>query len=188
MAKDVDGVEIRRDRRRYYNPVQRDYATFLETSEETGGERTLIEIEVAPGGGPRPHYHKTYIEVLEGTLEVLIGRETRVLRAGQRVVVPKHTLHRFHNATDETVTFLAEMHPGQLGFEKTLKVGYGLAADGLTGPDGTPKNPYHKALLLDWAEIRVPGLFTLTEPLLRLLAGRARRKGIDKELEARYCR
>ena len=46
--------------RRYYHPLQRDYATFLETSEETGGDSTLIEIEVAPGGGNAPHFHKTY--------------------------------------------------------------------------------------------------------------------------------
>lgn len=40
--------------RRYYHPIQKDYATFLQTSEETGGERTLIEVEVAPGGGNDP--------------------------------------------------------------------------------------------------------------------------------------
>ena len=34
--------------RRYYHPLQKDYATFLQTSEEAGGERTLLEIEVAP--------------------------------------------------------------------------------------------------------------------------------------------
>ena len=28
--------------RRYYHPIQKDYATFHETSEESGGERTLI--------------------------------------------------------------------------------------------------------------------------------------------------
>jgi hypothetical protein len=46
---EVDGSPAG-ERRRYYHPEQKDYATFLETSEETGGERTLIEIEVAPGG------------------------------------------------------------------------------------------------------------------------------------------
>jgi quercetin dioxygenase-like cupin family protein len=191
MTRETNSVETREDRRRYYSPVQKDAAIFLETSEETEGERTLIEIEVAPGGGPKPHYHKTYteyFEVLDGTLEVLVGKETRTLRAGQKVLVPRNTLHRFRNATDETVRFLTEMRPGQPGFEKTLKVGYGLAADGLTFSDGTPKNPYHMALLLDWAEIRVPGLFSLIDPLMRLLARRARRKGIDRQLEARYCR
>lgn len=176
--------------RRIYNPVQKDAATFLKTSAETGGRYTLAEVEVAPGGGTRPHYHKTYaehFEVIEGSLEVLVGENTRVLRAGQRAVVPENTLHRFHNATDETVRFLCEIRPGQPGFEKTLRVVYGLARDGRTRSDGTPKNLYHLALLLDWSEMRVPGFFTLVEPLMRLLAKRARRRGIDLELEARYC-
>jgi hypothetical protein len=34
----------------------------------------------------------------------------------------------------------------------------------------------------------MPGLFTLAEPVLRLLARRARHKVIDQKLEARYCR
>jgi hypothetical protein len=34
----------------------------------------------------------------------------------------------------------------------------------------------------------VPGIFTIAEPLFRLLAIRARHKGIDADLEARYCR
>jgi hypothetical protein len=53
--------------------------------------------------------------------------------------------------------------------------------------DGSPRNPYHMALTLEWANTRLPGIFRLVEPLLRFLAKRARRKGI-KELEARYCR
>jgi hypothetical protein len=126
--------------------------------------------------------------VTEGTLEVLVGDETLVLSAGQKAIVPINTLHRFHNASGETVKFMCEMRPGQPGFEKTLRVGYGLARDGLTRSDGMPKNLYHMALLLDWSEIRVPGFVTAVEPLMHLLAKRARRKGIDRELEARYCR
>lgn len=191
MAKEISEPDTRQSERRHYNPVQKDAATFLETSAETNGERTLAEVEVAPGGGPRPHYHKTYtesFEVIGGTLQVQLGDEMLTLPPGERITVPKNTLHRFYNATDETVTFLCEMRPGQPGFEKTIMVAYGLARDGLTRSDGTPRDLYHMALLLDWAEIRVPGFFTLVEPLMRLLANRARRKGIDKELEARYCR
>jgi len=36
--------------------------------------------------------------------------------------------------------------------------------------------------------MRLPGIFTVAEPLLRLLAKQARRKGVDRELEAKYCR
>ena len=177
--------------RRIYNPIQKDYATFLETSEETGGERTLIEVEVAPGGGTTPHYHLTYaehFEVLEGELQVMVGGKTRTLTAGEKAVAPKNTLHNFHNATDEPTTFLVELRPGSSGFEKALRVAYGLASDGLSNSKGLPKNLYHTALLFEWGEGRLPGVFALLEPLFGLLARRARRKGIDRELELRYCR
>jgi len=178
-------------KRQIYNPVQKDYVTFPETSEETDGEYTLIEVEAAPGGGTTPHYHKTYaehFEVLRGELEVQVGNITRTLRAGQKTGSPINTLHRWHDATDESVVFLIELRPGHSGFEKTLRVAYGLARDGLASANGLPKNLYHTALLLEWADIRLPGLFTLVEPLIRLLTKRARRRGIDRELEARYCR
>jgi hypothetical protein len=80
------------------------------------------------------------------------------------------------------------LRPGSAGFEKALKAGYGLAADGLTRADGTPKNLYYLAVLLDWSDIRLPGIFTVSEPLFRFLTKRARRKGVDRELEARYYR
>ncbi len=178
-------------KRRIYNPIQKDYATFLETSEETGGRRTLIEIEVAPGGGTPPHYHLTYaehFEVLEGELQVTVGDETHTLAEGEQATAPANTLHNFHNATDEPATFLVEFRPGHGGFEKALKVAYGLAADGRSNSKGLPKNLYHTALLFEWGEGRMPGIFTVIEPLFRILAQRARRKGIDRELEARYGR
>jgi mannose-6-phosphate isomerase-like protein (cupin superfamily) len=191
MAKKVKKVEPQQDDRRIYNPIQKDYATFLETSEETGGEHTLIEIEVAPGGGTTPHYHLTYAEhfgVISGALEVMVGGETRTLTAGEKAVAPKNTLHNFHNATDEPTTFLIELRPGSSGFEKALRIAYGLATDGLSNSKGLPKNLYHTALLFEWGEGRLPGIFALLEPLCGLLAKRARRKGIDRELAARYVR
>lgn len=175
-------------KRRYYHPLQKDYATFLKTSEETGGEYTLIE--VAPGGGNAPHY-KNYdenFEVIEGTLQVMAGGATHILRPGETALAPKNTLHNFRNLTDEPTTFLVTLRPASPGFEKALKAGYGLTSDGQMRADGTPRNLYHLAVLLEWSEIRVPGVFTVAEPLLRLLAKRARSKGVDRELAARYCR
>jgi mannose-6-phosphate isomerase-like protein (cupin superfamily) len=191
MATEAMGALRQQDTRRIYHPIQKDYATFLETSEETGGERTLIEIEVAPGGGTTPHYHLTYsehFEVISGALEVMVGGITRTLTAGQKAVAPKNTLHNFHNATDEPTTFLIELRPGSSGFEKALRVAYGLASDGLSNSKGLPKNLYHTALLFEWGEGRLPGIFALLEPVFGFLARRARRKGIDRELEERYAR
>lgn len=177
--------------RRYYHPLQRDYATFLKTSEETGGGYTLIEIELAPHGGNAPHYHKSYdehFEVLEGTLEVRTGEEWRALLPGQKATAAKNVLHCFRNPTEEPARFLVELRPGHTGFENALRAGYALARDGLVRAGGAPKNLYYLAVLLEWSEIRLPGFFTAVEPLLRLLARRARRKGIDRYLEERYCR
>jgi quercetin dioxygenase-like cupin family protein len=175
------------ERRRYYHPEQKDYATFLETSEETGGARTLIEVEVAPGGGTPPHYHRTYeehFEVLRGELEVRVGGATRVLRPGEKASVPLDTLHNFRNPIAENTVFLVELRPGSAGFEKALMAGYGLASEG----KNPIYHPYYLAVILGWSDIRLPGVFTIAEPLLRLLERRAQRKRIDKELEKRYCR
>lgn len=177
--------------RRIYNPIQKDSVTFLKTSEETGAEFTLVEIEVAPGGGNTPHYHKTYDEhfkVLKGTLEVQVSNNTRTLRPGQKALAPRNILHCFRNPTDEPTKFVVELRPASAGFENALKAGYGLARDGLTTDKGIPKNPLYLALLLQWSDMRLPGMFTVAEPLFGLLAKWARRKGIDKELEAKYCR
>src|SRR3712207_4643731 len=86
--------------RRIYNPVQRDAATFLEMSEETGGARTLAELEVAPGGKVTPHYHLTYSErfnVLEGRLTVEIDGVRRELGPGDEAVAVPGSLHAWSN-------------------------------------------------------------------------------------------
>lgn len=54
-------------------PSTGDAVTFPQTSEESGGIRTLGELEVAPGGKVTPHYHLSYTEtfsVYEGRLTV----------------------------------------------------------------------------------------------------------------------
>ena len=176
---------------RHYHPLQKDYATFLKTSAETGGEYTLLEIEVAPGGGNSPHYHLSYAEhfkVLEGTLMVGVGDRTYSLRPGDGAVAPINTLHYFRNITKTPVTFQVELRPGSVGFENAIKAGYGLARDGKVFLDGTPRNPYHLAVLLEWSEIALPGLLGRMMPLFRWLTKRAKKKGIDRELFDRYCR
>jgi mannose-6-phosphate isomerase-like protein (cupin superfamily) len=46
-------------------------------------------MEVGPGDGTLPHYHRSYdehFEVIEGTLEVLVGEEIRTLNSGEKAV------------------------------------------------------------------------------------------------------
>ncbi|MDA0179238.1 cupin domain-containing protein [Solirubrobacter phytolaccae] len=176
-------------RRRIVNPVQGDAVTFLETSEESGGERSLGELEVAPGGKVTPHYHLSYterFEVIEGRLSVMVGDERLILGPGEEATVPIGTLHAWSNEGDERAVARVELRPGQPGFETSLRVAYGLAADGRVRKNGMPRNPLHAALLLEWGDGRLPGAYAILERGLRLLARVARAAGVDRRLERRY--
>jgi mannose-6-phosphate isomerase-like protein (cupin superfamily) len=175
--------------RRIYNPVQRDAATFLETSEETGGARTLAELDIAPGGKVTPHYHLTYSErfrVLEGHLTVEIDGVRHELEPGDEAAAGPRSLHAWSNPGEERSVAHIELRPGSPGFEKALRIAYGLAADGLVLKTGVPRNPLHAALLLEMGEVRLPGAYAALEPALGLLVRVARWRGVDRELEHRY--
>jgi mannose-6-phosphate isomerase-like protein (cupin superfamily) len=190
MVHREERLQTKSSPRRIYNPVQKDYATFLETSAETNGRRTLIEIELAPGGGNRTHYHKAFaerFEVLEGELHVQVGKEIKILKPAQSVTAPSNTLHRFFNPIDQHTRFLVELQPGHTGMEQSLQIAYGLAADGKTNKESLPTNLYHLAVLFVMADSIVPGPFALLTPILRLLATRARKQGIEQALIAKYC-
>ena len=174
------------------NPIIKDKVTFLETAAETRGKRTLVQVELAPGGGNQLHFHKSFDEtfiVVEGILGIQLGREVHNLAVDETATAPAGSLHRFFNpSTTESVVFKVLLQPGSAGFEKTIQVAYGLARDGRTTNKGVPKNLYHMALIVKWSDTNIPGLFSWLEPVLRWIAKRAVKKGIDRELVAAYCR
>ena len=72
-------------KRVYVNPVIGDKATLIRSADETKGEYTLFQIEVAPGGGNSLHVHETYserFEVVQGELSLQLGKESRVPQRG----------------------------------------------------------------------------------------------------------
>jgi mannose-6-phosphate isomerase-like protein (cupin superfamily) len=176
--------------RRFYHPIQRDSATFLETSEESGGERTLVEIEVAPRGGNSLHRHNSFserFEAVEGVLTVHVdGRDVRLV-PGDAATAPIGSLHRFRNETGAPVTARIELRPGNLGFERAIQIAYGLAEDGLAAKNGGPKNLFQLAILVQMADSRMSGPLRILEPVFGTLARWGRRKGVERELIARYC-
>ncbi|MBK6993450.1 MAG: cupin domain-containing protein [Lewinellaceae bacterium] len=173
------------------NPIIKDVVTFLETVNETNGNHTLITVELAPKGGNDLHFHKSFDEtftVLEGRLGIQIEKEIIYLNKGESATAHKGQLHRFFNPSDEHDTsFNVLIQPGNQGFETAIQVAYGLACDGLTNSEMMPKSFYHLALLLYWGDTNLPGIYKWIEPLMRWLAKRAIKKGIDKELMAQYC-
>lgn len=177
--------------RRIYNPVQKDYVTFLKTSDETDGETTLVEVELAPKGGVGIHYHKTYSEkfdCLEGELKVQAGKTIHTLLPGQTATAQPPIPHRFFNASDKVCKFRCELRPGSKGFEQSLQVGYGLARAGETNSKGFPKNRLALAWLFEISESNLPGWLSIFEFILRRQAKKARATGLDKELVGKYVK
>lgn len=177
--------------RRIYNPIQKDAVTFLQTAEETNGAYSLLEMEVAPGGGNDLHFHSSFAEkftVISGEFGVQVGKEAFSLKSGESATAPKMSLHRWFNNTSEMAIVRVELTPGNTGFERSLRIAYGLAQDGLMNDKGIPKNIAHLALLIELADTGLPGIFSVIAPLMRLIAARARRRGVEQELIKRYCK
>jgi quercetin dioxygenase-like cupin family protein len=77
-----------------------DTYTILVTGEDTGGNYTLIDMHVPPGGGPPPHRHdfEEMFTVLAGEVLVTFRGETLTARAGETINVPANAPHAFTNA------------------------------------------------------------------------------------------
>jgi len=177
--------------RKIYNPIQKDSVVFLKTSDETEGACTLVEVELADGGGVGLHYHKTYSEkfdCLEGDVEIGLGKQVLKLNAGQSATAEPNVNHFFRNRSGAACKFRVELRPASRGFEQSLQIGYGLAGDGLCDKKGFPKDRLALAWLFDISESNLPGWMSIFEFILRKQAKKARKKGIDKELVEKYVK
>ncbi len=172
------------------NPVTGERATYIETSRETGGARSVIDLEVRPGGGVPVHRHAGHderIEVLEGEIEVTIEGARRRLTAGQCLVIERGTVHAWRNpAPDRQLRFRGMMTPGHPGFENVLRVLFGLARDGEVRRNGVPKRFSDVGLLIDLDPSLLAGMLRLVAPLARWSARRASGRLRADELLSRY--
>lgn len=177
--------------RKIYNPVQKDYVTFIKTATDTNGEYTLVEVELADGGGVGLHFHKTYSEkfdCMDGEVQVQLGNKIYKLTAGQSATAEKNINHLFRNRSSRSCRFRVELRPASRGFEQSLQIGYGLANDGLCRKNGFPKDPLALAWLFDISESNLPGWRSVFEFILRRQAKTARKKGIDRLLLENYVK
>ena len=177
--------------RRIHNPIQKDTLVFLKTAADTNGECTLVEVELADGGGVGLHFHKTYSESFtctEGELQVQLGKDLHTLSKGQKATAEPGTNHLFQNRSGKPCKFLCELRPASRGFEESLQIGYGLAGDGLCRSNGFPKDPLALAYLFEISESNLPGWRSIFEFILRAQAKKARKKGINQALTAKYVK
>lgn len=138
------------------------------------------------------HYHTSYIEIftaLEGELGLELENKRQViLQPGESFVVNIGDIHRFFNPGNKQIRFRNEVHPGHEGFENTLRILSGLAADGLYNKKGIPKDITDLAICGIMSDMRLPGLMSLTTPILKIIAARAIKSGKQQQLLDRYCK
>jgi len=177
--------------RKIHNPIQKDTVVFLKTSADTNGASTLVEVELADGGGVGLHYHKTYsesFECLEGEMQIALGKKIHILKPGQSATAERNVNHLFRNRSGKPCKFRVELRPASRGFEQSLQIGYGLARDGKCEKNGFPKDKLALAWLFDISESNLPGWRSIFEGILRAQAKKARKKGIDKKLIDEYVK
>ena len=103
--------------KRYYFDVA--LGSVCLTGANTGGAYCLLEVSLAPGIGVPRHIHtredETYY-VTSGELEVIVGEEVFVLKAGDTLMAPRDIPHELRNSGNITNHYLLIFSPS--GFEE----------------------------------------------------------------------
>ncbi|MBY5884388.1 cupin domain-containing protein [Rhizobium ruizarguesonis] len=77
---------------------------------------------------PAPHCHRDadeFLYGLEGALTVIVDGQTREIRAGDAIFIPRGAVHHHENLHDGTAKVLATITPGTIGrryFEEIAEV------------------------------------------------------------------
>jgi len=173
------------------NPIFKDTVTFITTSAESNGKYSEMETWLYSKGGNPMHTHSEFVETftaLEGNLGIMLNGKKIMLSPGESVSIQKGEPHHFFNDSDKPVLFRCVFTPGHTGAENMLRIIYGLARDGQSNRAGVPKSLMTLALVGEIGNSALAGIMRLLNPLLRVLAARARKKGLEQILIQKYCR
>jgi mannose-6-phosphate isomerase-like protein (cupin superfamily) len=173
------------------NPIFKDSVTFLQTSAETDGRTTELEVTLMPKGRNVLHCH-AYPETftaIDGDLGLENEKkERKILKSDESYTVESMAWHCFYNPTDPEIRFGVLVEPANEKLEYFLRILYGMAADGLTDSQSRPKSIKHAAILFGMAEGKMAGLsFVLMSPILKGMAKKARATGEEQKLINKYC-
>jgi quercetin dioxygenase-like cupin family protein len=106
---------------------------------DTGGAYCLLDIGLAPGMAVPRHIHTREDEayyVLSGELEVIVGDEVFILRAGDTLIAPRDIPHQLRNSGNTENHYLIMFSPS--GFEGFLQVTAVAAPENAVAPSEPP--------------------------------------------------
>lgn len=106
------------------------------------GDNLIVDTWLEPGGKLPPHLHprqEEYWSVVDGEVEVLVGRHKRSLRAGDgEAAVPPGTKHGLRNRSGQTVHARCRVIPAG-GLQEFLTDSAAAAQEGLFMRGGIPR-------------------------------------------------
>jgi uncharacterized RmlC-like cupin family protein len=109
---------------------------------DTCGAYCLLDVALAPGMGVPRHLHTREDEVyfvLEGELEVIVGEEKFVLKAGDTLMAPRNIPHALCNSGTIQNRYLLVFSPS--GFEQFVTATAVPAPDNAAAPTEPPAVP-----------------------------------------------
>ena len=122
---------------------------FIQTAKETAGRLLEMESSYEPASlEPVAHYHPSQEEiftVITGELTVRLSDELFQLKEGERLVIPKNTVHSMWNASPARTVVNWKVMPA-LDTENFLETAMGIAANGRLNKKGMP--PFLQTILL----------------------------------------
>ncbi len=173
----------------YENPVTGEYAVVRVGAQESGGELSIADLYVSPGGAVAgEHVHPGIEEVftvVRGSVGFRLDGREDVAGPGRRLVVPPGVVHYWWNAGDEEAHVVVELRGDARllrGFVTMLSNVFGMARDGKTDAKGRPNLLQASLLAREFDDVirfvEPPRLvqkvlFGVLAPIARLLGYRA---------------
>ncbi|MBL7826618.1 MAG: cupin domain-containing protein [Saprospiraceae bacterium] len=125
----------------FSNPATGEIVEFLETSNESAGQRVRFKTTIPQGKGFEvEHFHEIAdesFEVLSGTLSWKLNGKAGKTPAGASITLPRHQPHAHWNADEEPLVMIQTISPcydTDLFLEKLFQ----LAMDGKLDSKGQP--------------------------------------------------
>ena len=133
----VRSIKYRPKSRRYFFDVA--IGSICLSGADTGAAYCLLEVNLASGIGVPRHTHTREDEayfVLAGELQVIVGDEKFVLRAGDTLIAPRGIPHQLRNSGDAENHYLLVFSPA--GFEEFVRITALPAPDDAIAPTEPP--------------------------------------------------
>jgi len=160
-----------------HNPITGQQIKFIKTSRDTNGSMLEMESTFSKfSNEPPPHYHphqEEEFKIIKGSISVRINGEVKILHQGDRLYIPRNTVHSMWNHSNDTSIVNWRVSPA-LNTEYLLETVMGLASIGKVNKSGMPSilqmalvaNKYGKEYRLARPSFAIQkALFTILTPL-----------------------